>query len=584
MSPSLHKTSEYIEALLNEDATLPDSVFETSASLGSECLSMTLFYAYLKDMFPTLHLRPVLFMSFKQVHATRMRQKHLAIFDSAVCSSSKKMVYFCKQKNVAIASSSMILDGSVLLFGVIASDVIKSTISVLHDLWRPVVDIDRSAWGVLDFDRMQEFFQARGSLTDILNHTIRESASKIRLAYPDESLDIDHIPLHRDAVNVELQRILTIMVNSWCDEIDAAIAHREAFFEDMSLPPVEEIYYWINRCDALGAITEQLKVRERRHCAALIGIVENNRTVQAAVKRFRNAEKALAENFAEALDTKSHLAPFERVAVSIQNSNIDEVSGIMSELMRLITTLALECRRYGPGLSISLFLGKFCSSIERCIVLHVRGDLVSTQVMFWSRTAFDIMELLGTSIGCVDKYKEAVDSCRASIHVQQVALNSQNYSAASKVLPSAIHEDIACQHILKFRQLLVNLQTALQWQVLFSNCAHLRPILTLQYFFEVFEASASELMALELNDLFDFRSKRLHGVLSSIRLAKDALLEACLGYVNAELHAQDTVERKIDILELHRDLLAAAGATAMTMVEEHSLAIVQVSCRLIETQ
>jgi hypothetical protein len=204
--------------------------------------------------------------------------------------------------------------------------------------------------------------------------------------------------------------------------------------------------------------------------------------------------------------------------------------------------------------------------------------------MFWSRTAFDIMELLGTSIGCVDKYKEAVDSCRASIHVQQVALNSQNYSAASKVLPSAIHEDIACQHILKFRQLLVNLQTALQWQVLFSNCAHLRPILTLQYFFEVFEASASELMALELNDLFDFRSKRLHGVLSSIRLAKDALLEACLGYVNAELQAQDTVERKIDILELHRDLLAAAGATAMTMVEEHSLAIVQVSCRLIETQ
>ena len=576
MTAALQKSAEYIEALARDEAVLPDSVFETSTSLGSECLKMKLFDELLQDLFPTVYLRSVLCAAYKHIHAARMRQKHLSIFDSSARPSSVRIVYFCKQKPVSVTSASMILDGSVLLFGVIAPAAIQSTISLMNDLWRPILDLDRSAWGSLEFERMQDLFRARASTTDLLLQAVRESASGIQLAFPDESLDIDHIPVHKDAVNLELQAILIAMIASWCDQIDAALAHNDSFFHDSSLPPVEEIDYWTNRCDALSGIEEQLKARERRHCVALVGILENKPAL-AIGKRFRHAEKALAEHATEAMDTKLHLTPFKRIAVSIQRLNIVEIVVELPELMELISSLALGCRRYGPGLPISLYLSKFSRSIERCIVVHLRDDFVSTSAMFWSRPICENALRLVQSIACIDKYLEAVGACRARIHAQQVSLNSQNYSAASKApLPPAILENVACQSLVKFKQVLLKLQSALQWQALFKNRSALRGISALQLHFDNFDASFENLVSLDLGDMFDVQSKQFTTVLSNLRLAKDALFDACLGHINTELQAQETVARKIDILDLHRELLEQAGQAAMTMIAEHSLVIVQV--------
>jgi len=65
ISIALQKSAEYIQALVNEDIVLPVSVFVTAESLGSECLSMNLLDAQLQDMFPTVYLRSVLFISYK---------------------------------------------------------------------------------------------------------------------------------------------------------------------------------------------------------------------------------------------------------------------------------------------------------------------------------------------------------------------------------------------------------------------------------------------------------------------------------------------------------------------------------------
>jgi hypothetical protein len=72
------------------------------------------------------------------------------------------------------------------------------------------------------------------------------------------------------------------------------------------------------------------------------------------------------------------------------------------------------------------------------------------------------------------------------------------------------------------------------------------------------------------------QSKQFTTVLSNLRLAKDALFDACLGHINTELQAQETVDTKIDILDLHRELLEQAGQAAIAMIAEHSLVIVQV--------
>ena len=577
ISPALQKSAEYIQALVNEDIVLPDSVFVTAESLGSECLSMNLLDAQLQDMFPTVYLRSVLFISYKHVHANRMRQEHLAIFDGSNSWQSVKFVYFCKQQNVCISSASMIIDGGVLLFGVIGSAVIKSTISFMHDLWRPLMDVDRCVWGSLDFEHMQDFFHAREAVTDLLFKTFRENASGIRLAFPDESLEIDRVPLHRDAINVELQRILSEVVTSWSDDIDTALAHSDAFFKDSSLPPFEEIDYWMNRCDVLCVITEQLKVRERRHCAALLGVVEN-KPAMVVVKRFRHAEKALAENLTEALDTKSQLKPLEEIVLTMQRGNIAEVLETIPRLMDAIAALALSCRRYGPGSPITLFLCKFSGSIERCIVVYLRGDFVSTAVMFWSHPASEIMELLVNSITCIDQYTKAVHACRVKIHGQQVASMSQNYSAASKApLPAAIQEDVACHNLSKLKLMLINLKTALQWHMLFTNCRQLHDVSNLQQFFDNFHSTVTKLMSIDLGDLFDVHSTQMLEVLARMRPAKDALFEACLTHINVELHDSDSVNKKIDILEMHGDVLEQAGPAATAMVAEHSLVIVQVS-------
>jgi hypothetical protein len=577
MSAAFQKSAEYIETLVREEAVLPDCVFEMSASLGSECLNMKLFDAQLKDMFPTVYLRSVLFASYKHVHARRMRQKHLAIFDNSACSRSVKFVYFCKMKNVAITTASMILDGNNLLFGAIASDAIQSTISFMNDLWRPVLDLDRGAWGSLEFERMQEFFRIRESTTDLLQQVVRANSSGISLAFPDESLDIDHIPVHRDAVNLELQGILIAMVTSWCDQIDAALVHNDAFFNDNSQAPFEEIDYWVNRCDALTGIEEQLKARERRHCLALIGIVENKPAL-AVVKRFRNAEKALVDNLSEALDTKSQLMPLKSITVSLQRLNVTDLIDKLPELMELISSLALGCRRYGPGLPISLFLSKYSKSIERCIVIYLRDDFVSSSAAFWSRPISENLHRLVQSIACIERYQEAVSICRARIHAQQVSFNSQNYSAASKApLPPAIQENTACQGLVKFKQMLVNLQYAFKLQYLFERCSQLRDVPALQLEFDNFDLAAEKLATIDLGDLFNLQSNRLSQVLSCMRLAKDSLFDACISHINSEIQAQETVDRKIDILDLHREVLEQAGPAAMTMLEEHSLVIVQVS-------
>jgi hypothetical protein len=577
ISPAFQKSVEYIEALVNEDIVLHDSVFVTAESLGSECLSMNLLDAELQDMFPTVYLRSLLFISYKHVHANRMRQEHLAIFDGSNSSQSMKFVYFCKQQNVTISSVGTVVDGSVLLFGVIGSAALKSTISFMHDLWRPLLDVDRSVWGSLDFERMRDFFHAREAVTDLLFKTIRESASGIHLAFPDESLEIDRVPLHRDAVNLELQRILSDVLTSWSDDIDVALAHSEAFFKDSSLPPFEEIEYWMNRCDVLSVITEQLKVRERRHCTALLGVVEN-KPAMVVVKRFRQAEKALAENLAEAMDTKSQLKPLEDIVLTMQRGNIAEVLETIPRLMDAIAVLSLGCRRYGPGLPITLFLCKFSSSIERCIVVYMRGDFVSTAVMFWSHPAEDILELLVNSIACIDQYTKAVHACRLKIHGHQVASMSQNYSAASKApLAAAIQEDVACHNLLKCKIMLNNLKTALRWHLLFTGCVQLHNVAALRPFFDDFHSTIKRLMSIELSDLFDAHSTQLQEVLASMRPAKDALFDACLTHINSELQAQDSVNRKIDILDMHGDILELAGPAATIMVAEHSLVIVQVS-------
>jgi hypothetical protein len=581
MSPALQKTANYIETLGNEDVVFNESVFETSEVLGSECLNLNLFDAHLRDLFPTVDLRTVLFVSYNHVHTARMRQKNLGTLDSSASSHSCKVVYFCKQRNTSITSASMIFDSSIVLFGVIAPAAINSTISMMHDLWRPLFDINRSAWGSLDFERMQDFHQAKQTVTDILLQSIRESANEVQLAFPDAALDIDHVPLHRDAISMELQRILIVMVNSWSDAIDSAIRNNDAFFQECSLPPAEEIEYWTDRYNSLGVIAEQLKVRERRHCAALVGILES-KAAQAAVKRFRHAEKALADNLTEALDTKSHLTPLQRLAVTVQRSSITDLEANIPELMNCIASLALKCRRYGPGHPISLFLGKFSYTIERCVLVHLRGDFVSTSVMFWSRADQEIMQLLIQCIACIDRYTAAVQACRLEIHAQQVALNSQNYSAASRApLQASIQEDVVCQNLLKLKRILIDLQTALQWQNLFASCVQLHAVSSLGPSFDAFQNAVSNLKSIDLVDLFDLRSHQLESVMFGMQLAKHSLCEACLSYINSQLEMQDTVNKKIDILDLHRDILEQAGPTAITMVAQHSLAIVQVSVALL---
>lgn len=576
MSPALQKSENYIENLANDDGTIPESVFETSAALGSECLSMNLFDAHLKDMFPTIDLRAVLSVSYKHVHASRMRQKHLTTFDSSSSSQSTKFIYFCKQKHMPITSASMILDGSIMLFGVMSSAAIKSTISILHDLWNPLVDIDKSSLGCLEFDRLQDFLQSRETVTDLLCQCVRESASEIQLAFPDASLDIDHVPLHRDAVNLELQRILIEMISSWCDEIDSALVSNDAFFQESSLPPLEEMHYWINRCDSLSVISDQLKVRERRHCAALVSILET-KPAQVAVRRFRHAEKALADNLADSLETKSHLMPLQHLAIMVQRSSIADIEKSIPELMNSMAALAMGCRRYAPGLPISLFLGKFSRSIQRCVVIHLRGDFVSTSVMFWSRPESEIMQRFAQCTSCIDAYVDAMRACSSKIHTQQVALNSQNYSAASRgSLHTAIQEDVACQSLLKFKRVLIDLQTALRWATLFASCIQLRAVSALHTYFQAFQVDFESFKSIDLGDLFDLQSNRLQSVMPVVRQSKDALCDACLSYIHAELQAQDTVDKKIDILDLHRDILQQAGPAAMIMVAEHSLVIVQV--------
>lgn len=584
MSAALQKSADYIDSLVCEEAVLPDNVFETSASLGSECLNMKLFDELLKDMFPTVYLRSVLFASYKHVHANRMHQKHLAIFDSSSRSLFPKFVYFCKLKNVSITSASMIMDGDFVFFGVIASDAIQSTISFINDLWRPVFDLDRSAWGSLDYERMQEFFRARASTTDLLHQVVREGSSGIKLSFPDDSLDIDRIPVHRDAVNLELQGILIAMVASWCDQIDAALVHNEPFFHDSNFSPSEEILYWTTRFDVLSGIEEQLKARERRHCVMLIGIVEN-KPANAIVKRFRTAEKALLDNLTEALDTKSHLMPLKSIACAFQHFSIRDIADNVPQLMELISLLALRCRRYGPGLPISSFIGKFSSSIERCIIVHLHDKFGNSSGMFWSRPISENMVRLVQSIACIDQYQEGVNACRAHIHVQQVNVHSQAYSAASKApLPSAIQEIVACQNLVEFKQALLNLRSALSWQSLFANCFDLRNVSTLKFDFDNFDFASQKLVSMEVDDLFNVHSNRLSLVMKSMIVAKDALFDSCLRYINVEIQAQETVGSKIDVLDLYKEILEQAGPAAKAMVESHSIVIVQVSdvaCNLI---
>ena len=112
----------------------------------------------------------------------------------------------------------------------------------MHDLWRPLMDVDRCVWGSLDFEHMQDFFHAREAVTDLLFKTFRENASGIRLAFPDESLEIDRVPLHRDAINVELQRILSEVVTSWSDDGRHLLSPPSNFHPCLSRP-------WLARCE-----------------------------------------------------------------------------------------------------------------------------------------------------------------------------------------------------------------------------------------------------------------------------------------------------------------------------------------------
>jgi dynein heavy chain len=269
----------------------------------------------------------------------------------------RRAAYFLRTAPEGKAIRSDVTTDNDLIFGEVAANPLESMGTCLGDVMVQLMRKnfeEKDVWNKCEVEQRREFMAGLEKFTTELADGIRSLVGGVQLRKWAPQFEVDPRTQSPQEIvqNTEIVAHFEMLLEEWCRQIEDYLEQPIQAGSTRADPgPRTELEYWQARMQRIISIMEQLRGKE---CKAVFGVLhaatrvsevnpKSRQTVFNALRRWKQVDISITENFNEAKDNVKYLTTLDKfiepLYVGAPATVIDALPALMSSV-KMIHTIA----------------------------------------------------------------------------------------------------------------------------------------------------------------------------------------------------------------------------------------------------
>lgn len=272
--------------------------------------------------------------------------------------------------------------------GTVGGRGIESLLRLMVGVYAPTFFANTSWPDSIKNDFSLQLHRFMSSLTD----TRWKMEGKTVLYVPTEGMDLepDVASKDKDLVN----RLEMIMIH-WTRQIKEVLSSQNAFEDQESSGPLEEIDFWKNRCDDLSGISKQLDKRGVKHITCVLEAASSS-----YVPAFMKLATEIKANTTQALSNLKFLSSLKEQCHDLADARPKDIPPMLPRLINRIRMIWVNSEYYNTREAVTSMFRKLSNEIIRRCCREVSLDKIFDGFITTS------VNSLNDCINCCESYKD----------------------------------------------------------------------------------------------------------------------------------------------------------------------------------
>ena len=212
------------------------------------------------------------------------------------------------------------------------------------------------------------------------------------LYVPTEGMDLEPEVASKDKDLVN--RLEMIMIH-WTRQIKEVLSSQNAFEDQESSGPLEEIDFWKNRCDDLSGISKQLDKRGVKHITSVLEAASSS-----YVPAFMKLATEIKANTTQALSNLKFLSSLKEHCHELADARPKDIPPMLPRLINRIRMIWVNSEYYNTREAVTSMFRKLSNEIIRRCCKEVSLDKIFDGFITTS------VNSLNDCINCCEAYKD----------------------------------------------------------------------------------------------------------------------------------------------------------------------------------